>query len=83
MAKASRVLRWLGVLFVLAAGVQAFTSVGDGCGSVVQPAALRSTPACEVPLADQRETVWLLGGVGVVLGAVGQVVNWQLRRAQA
>ncbi|RPE34930.1 hypothetical protein EDD38_3272 [Kitasatospora cineracea] len=83
MAKLSRVLRWLGVLFVLAAGVQAFTSAGDGCGSVVQPDPLRSKAACEVPLADQRETVWLLGGVGVVLGAAGQVVNWRQRRARA
>ncbi|MFD5564516.1 hypothetical protein [Kitasatospora griseola] len=81
MTTVARVLRWAGVLFVVAAAVQAFVSVGDGCGSVVQPDGARSMAACDVPLADQQETVWLLAGLGVVLGVGGQVVNWRQRRA--
>nr|WP_144298769.1 hypothetical protein [Streptomyces sp. TLI_235] len=80
--RVSRVLRWAGVVFTVAGGVNAFLPVDD-CGNAVQPDPVASRAACDVLIADQWETVWLLGGLGVGLMVVGQVVQWRRRSAQA
>ncbi|MEV7124194.1 hypothetical protein [Kitasatospora griseola] len=81
METLSRVLRWAGALFVVAAAVQTFMSVGDDCGSVVQPNSMRVASMCSVVLADQQSTVVVLGTAGLALLLTGQVVNWRTRRA--
>jgi len=79
MANVDRVLRWAGVLFTVAGGVQAFVPVDD-CGSALQPDSAASGVICDASIADQWQTVWLLVGLGVVLMLAGQVVAWRRTR---
>ena len=74
--RVSRVLRWAGVVFTVAGGANAFLPVND-CGNAVQPDPMSGTAVCDALIADQWETVWLLGGLGVALMLVGQVVQWR------
>lgn len=77
--KASRVLRWVGALFTVAGGVNAFVPV-DECGTALQPNGPDSgTVICNTLISSQWETVWLLGGLGVVLMLIGQAVGWRKR----
>lgn len=81
MATWSRVLRWVGALFVVVGAVQALAKVGDDCGSVIHPNSMRSPLLCSGPLADQQQTVLLLVVLGVASMLAGQIINWQQRKA--